>query len=175
MPNRRVPLRLAGGALAVLALGACVPRATAPAPTPAPAPRPQSLPPPPPQAPAPPPTDWQTGPLTPGDWTYRVEAGLPTASFGPLTIRCTREGNVQISLLGPAGVPIIVRTSFGEHRLAGSPDHFQSYASLPASDPLLDQMAFSRGRFLVTAEGGGSIVVPAWPEIGRVIEDCRGQ
>jgi hypothetical protein len=46
---------------------------------------------------------------------------------------------------------------------------------LPASDPLLEQMAFSRGRFLVTVEGGPSLVVPAWPELARVIEDCRGQ
>lgn len=46
---------------------------------------------------------------------------------------------------------------------------------LPASDPLLDQMAFSRGRFMVTAEGGASIVVPAWPEFARVVEECRGQ
>jgi hypothetical protein len=48
-------------------------------------------------------------------------------------------------------------------------------AQLPVSDPLLDQMAFSRGRFLVTIEGGPSLVVPAWPEVGHVIEDCRGQ
>ena len=159
----------------MLALGACVPRAAAPAPTPAPAPRPAPVPPPPTPAPAPPPSDWATGPLSPGDWTYRVAAGLPTASFGPLSIFCTRERNVQISLMGPQGVAIVIRTSFGERRLPGSPDHFQSYASLPASDPLLDQMAFSRGRFLVTSEGGPPLVVPAWPEIGRVIEDCRGQ
>jgi hypothetical protein len=36
-------------------------------------------------------------------------------------------------------------------------------------------MAFSRGRFLVTVEGGASLVVPAWPELARVIEDCRGR
>jgi hypothetical protein len=46
---------------------------------------------------------------------------------------------------------------------------------LPVSDLLLDQMAFSRGRFLVAVEGGPWLIVPAWPEFGRVIEDCRGQ
>jgi hypothetical protein len=173
MPTRRADRGLAGASLASLALAACVPRAVPPAPIPAPAPVAAPMPPPPPPRPAPEQTDWQTGPLSPGDWTYRVVAGLPTASFGPLTIRCSREHDVQISLLGPQGVAIVVRTSFGELRLPGNPDHFQSYASLPASDPLLDQMAFSRGRLLVTAEGGASLVVPAWPELARVIEDCR--
>ena len=46
---------------------------------------------------------------------------------------------------------------------------------LPPADPLLDQIAFSRGRFLVQAEGGPSLILPAWPEPARVIEDCRGQ
>jgi hypothetical protein len=100
---------------------------------------------------------------------------MPTASFGPFGIRCTREHDVQLSLLGPQGVAIIVRTSFGERRLPGNPDHFMSYATLRPSDPLLDQMAFSRGRFLVTSEDGPSLVVPAWPEFSRVVEDCRGQ
>ena len=102
-------------------------------------------------------------------------AGLPNASFGPLSVTCVEGRNVQISLMGLSGVPIVIRTSFGERRFQGSPDHFQSYVSLPASDPLLDQMAFSRGRFLVAAEGGPSLVVPAWPELARVVEDCRAQ
>ena len=175
MANRAATLRLAAATLAALAIGACVPRAAPPASTPAQAPRPVPLPPAPPPPSAPPPTDWATGPLSPGDWTYRLVDGQPTASFGAFSITCTRDRNVQISLMGPQGAAIIVRTSFGERRLPGSPDHFQSYASLPDSDPLLDQMAFSRGRILVMSDGGGSLVIPAWPEMGRVIEDCRGQ
>ena len=159
----------------MLALGACVPRAAAPAPVALPAVRPAPAPSPPPLVPAPPPADWSTAPLSPGDWSYRVSAGMPTANYGPFGIRCMPGHNVQVSLLGPQGPAIVVRTSYGERRLPGNPDHFQSYATLPASDPLLDQMAFSRGRFLVTSEGGGSLIVPAWPELARVIEDCRGQ
>jgi hypothetical protein len=46
-------------------------------------------------------------------------------------------------------------------------------ARLVADDPLLDAIAFSRGRFGVTIDGRERWF-PAWPEIARVIEDCRG-
>jgi len=44
---------------------------------------------------------------------------------------------------------------------------------LAAYDPLLDALAFSRARFAVVAAGSPPLVLPAWPEIARVIEDCR--
>jgi hypothetical protein len=40
-------------------------------------------------------------------------------------------------------------------------------------DALLDSIAFSRGRFAVSASGTPALVLPAGPEIGRVVEDCR--
>jgi hypothetical protein len=43
---------------------------------------------------------------------------------------------------------------------------------LLANDPLLDAIAFSRGRFLV-AGGGETLAIPSWPEAARSIEDCR--
>ena len=42
-----------------------------------------------------------------------------------------------------------------------------------AYDPLLDAIAFSRGRFTVESESGAMLVLPAWPEPARVVEDCR--
>ena len=45
--------------------------------------------------------------------------------------------------------------------------------ALPVGDPLLDAMAFSRGRFMVEARGWMPLYLPAWPEVARVIEDCR--
>lgn len=45
----------------------------------------------------------------------------------------------------------------------------------PATDPQLDAIAYSRGRFLVSMDGTSDIVIPDWPEIARVIEDCRGR
>ena len=46
-------------------------------------------------------------------------------------------------------------------------------AALPARDPLLDAIAFSRGRFAVEVAGLQTLYLPSWPEITRVIEDCR--
>ena len=42
-----------------------------------------------------------------------------------------------------------------------------------ASDTVLDQIAYSRGRFAVEAQGLDTLILPAWAEVGRVIEDCR--
>jgi len=85
-------------------------------------------------------------------------------------VRC-EAGQVSLARPGASGNALVVRTSFGERRLpAGAPD---STATLAAADPLLDQMVFSRGRFLIQADGAPTLIVPAWPEPARVIEDCR--
>lgn len=44
---------------------------------------------------------------------------------------------------------------------------------LAASDRHLDMMAYSRGRFMLEQPGREALIVPAWPEFARVIEDCR--
>ena len=49
----------------------------------------------------------------------------------------------------------------------------QLIAELPRTDPLLDAIAFSRGRFAVSVSGTPALVLPAWPELTRVVEDCR--
>jgi len=181
MPNRAETLRLAGAALAGIALGACVPNSVPPAPTPPPAPRPVPIPPPPPPpAPAPPPGDWQAGPLSPGHWIYSPSSSTPLATFesdrASLTVRCQQDRAIWLGVTGVRGNALVIRTSYGMRRLPADNTHLSEVvATLPVSDTLLDQMAFSRGRILVTVEGGPSLVVPAWPEIGRVIEDCRGQ
>jgi hypothetical protein len=53
------------------------------------------------------------------------------------------------------------------------PNAMRVTADLAASDPLLDGIAFSRGRIAVAMAGGVPLVVPAWPEAARTIEDCR--
>jgi hypothetical protein len=174
---------LAGAALAALsALAACAPRALPPAPVPPPPPAPA-----PPPAPMPPPVlAWQDGPLAPGDWTWADRSGASQAVFvspsGPLfAISCEPGGQIVLRVIGAAAGPIAIATSFGERTLAGTgagmgagnPGADQAMARLPAADPLLDQMVFSRGRFLVRAGGSGDLVLPSWPEPARVIEDCR--
>jgi hypothetical protein len=44
---------------------------------------------------------------------------------------------------------------------------------LLANDPLLDAIALSRGRFLISDGRGPVLAVPSWPEAARSIEDCR--
>jgi hypothetical protein len=180
MPIRRGPAALAGASLALLALAACVPRTAPPAPVPAPAPRPVALPP----EEAPPPYDWTQVALSAGGWRFSVEASRPRATFSApeglrLILSCERSGFVSIGFRGmqaehPPGLSI--RTTFGERLLATTSSRTgEMSATLPAGDQLLDQMAFSRGRIEIGADGGPHLVVPAWPEIARVIEDCRGQ
>jgi hypothetical protein len=163
-------ITLTVSAAAVLALSACATRPEAPA-----APVPVHVPPSPPPAPPapPPPQDWRDVALTPGDWSYAAEGAGSVARYGrgaPLfALRCNAAAR-QLVVERPdaaAGTRIVVRTSFGERALAAG-------AALPAGDPLLDQIAFSRGRFTVAADGLPMLVIPSWPEPARAIEDCRG-
>ncbi|HYE28367.1 MAG TPA: hypothetical protein VEA61_09060 [Allosphingosinicella sp.] len=148
--------RAAGWTAAALLAGC----AGKPPPAPAPAVRPVAVPA--PATPAPPPADWTDAAPTPGDWRYS-DGEARFAGFG---LRCDRaRRQVVLSRDGTDGA-IRVRTSYGDRTLA-------SGAALAAGDPLLDEIAFSRGRFAVEAEGTDALVIPAWPEPARVVEDCR--
>jgi len=168
--------------LAIAALASCV----AP-PKPAPAP-----PPPPPRAPSlpatPPQQDWRDVPLTPGTWTWRGGAGQSSiAQYGLpgqaaiFALRCDLGTRAVIfsrgGSVGAAAGSMGFTTSFGPFSLPASFGGGQPPAIVAAAgarDPHLDQLAFSRGRFLVDVAGQPRLVLPAWPEVARVIEDCRG-
>lgn len=107
--------------------------------------------------------DWTAAPLTPGRWSYTGGAA-PSASYAGFTIRCPAPGRIALSRAGASG-PLTFRTTSASRTLAA--------AELPAADPLLDALAFSRGRFAVEAAGAPTLIVPAWPELARVVEDCR--
>jgi hypothetical protein len=110
-----------------------------------------------------------------------MEGGQSTARFagGELVLRCDRSaGTITLlragSAQGPAPVTII--TTSTTRPLTGAPVAGPPPAiavTLPARDPLLDAMAFSRGRFAVEVSGLPNLYVPSWPEVSRVIEDCR--
>ena len=167
----------------VAALVACVPKRETPPPPaqqPRATPRPAPSPPPPP----PPPADWRDLPLTPGGWVYSSQSGTSQAMFGAANseasfiVRCDR-GRRQVSLWreGRAtGNMMTVRTSYGARNfplsVQAEPMAYV-YTTLPASDRTLDQMAFSRGRFTIEVPGQPMLVIPAWPEPARVVEDCR--
>jgi hypothetical protein len=164
---------LAAALAAAMALTACMPRPAPPASAPAPPPRPA----PPPPAPAPPPSDWRDAPLSQGDWGYGDRPG-PRAAFGAegpfFVAECTIAGQVALARVGAAaGATLTIGTTFGERSLPASSDGATLRATLAAADPLLDEMAFSRGRLLVHTDGQADLVLPSWPELARLIEECR--
>jgi hypothetical protein len=181
--------RLIGMAMLVT-VASCVPAPREPAPAPPPPPSPRPTPPPPPAGfpDAPPRIDWRDTPLTPGRWLWRRDAaGASLSQYGMpgvealFAMRCdagrrmiafSRAGSLVTS---PASMT--VRTSFGAFAFPAQNKGGVAggiVGELPASDPRLDQLAFSRGRFLVDVPGQTRLVVPSWPEAARVIEDCRG-
>jgi hypothetical protein len=166
---------------AVLGLAACV------APPPSPAPKIVSAPP--PVAAAPPPPrltgDWNDWPFTPGNWTYRSDGRSSVAQFGApggnptINFRCDAE-NRRVTLSREASAlsaRMVIRTSSMTKTLAATAsDANPAYlaADIATTDPILDAMAFSRGRVLVEMEGQQPVILPSWAEITRIVEDCRG-
>jgi hypothetical protein len=120
---------------------------------------------------------WIDAPLSPGDWRY--EAGpAARAWFGPpgqpsFSVRCEGRQIVLSRAGAGSGSTMLVRASNGARSLTARAAGGATEAILPASDPFLDTMLFSRGRFAVEAPGLPRLIVPAWPEPARVVEDCR--
>lgn len=168
--------------IALLALGACV----APPPPPPQAPKTVSAPPAAVAAPTPKLAgDWNDWPFTPGDWTYRRDGQGSVGIFGApgqgtkVSLRCEAQKR-HLYLSREVSVPgqrIIVRTSSTTKDLSakyagGAPGYIA--AEIAPNDPILDAMAFSRGRILLETEGQPPIILPTWAEITRIVEDCRG-
>jgi hypothetical protein len=127
--------------------------------------------------------DFSIAPPLPGNWTYATtsdgtEASFLDASARPqLFVRCTRASRiVTIAKPAVAAAPFLnVWTSSQTRNLPASynPATYRLSASVTAVDPLLDAIAFSRGRFAVSVSNTTPLVVPAWEEPARVVEDCR--
>ena len=115
----------------------------------------------------------RTIPLAAGQWSYSATATGSIAKFADrFVIRCDRVsrtislGEVGVLPMPGRSTPLTIATDTQSRVLP------TGGATLRASDSLLDAMAFSRGRFVV-AGSGGTLVIPAWPEAARSIEDCR--
>lgn len=118
-----------------------------------------------------------------GNWTYAStgdssEARFIDASANPqLIVRCTHSTRqVTIAKAATAAAPSInVWTSSLTRSV---PANYNAAAgqiafSLTNYDPLLDALSNSRGRMGFSVGTQPALVVPAWPEIARVVEDCR--
>lgn len=165
-------------ALSLLFVAGCVAPSNpppAPAPTPSPAPPPVATLPPPPPPPAS--SDWRDWPLTHGGWRYQAVAGGSVARFGAgvASLTCDRASRTISFAVQGSGARAIVRTSSASRTLPMTPAGGSTVAArLPARDNVFDAMGFSRGRFVVEGVSARPLVIPAWPEILRVAEDCRG-
>jgi hypothetical protein len=164
---------------ALLGLAACI------APPPPPAAKIVSAPPllasPPPQ---PLTGDWNDWPFTPGNWTYRRDGRNSIAQFGApgrnatINFRCDAQ-NRRVTLSREASAPgarMVIRTSSMTKTMAATAsDANPAYlaADIATTDPILDAMAFSRGRVLVEMERQQPVILPTWAEIARIVEDCR--
>jgi hypothetical protein len=118
-----------------------------------------------------------------GTWSYRAIDGgsesdfIDAAATVRLKIRCNlavRTVSIARTGVAAAAPTLTVWTSSLSRSV---PARFlatkELVADMAATDPLLDAMAFSRGRLATAAQGAPMVAVPAWPEIDRVIEDCR--
>lgn len=169
----------------IAALSACVPQqAPPPPPAPAPTPPPVVAPPPPPpvQRPA---GDWRDWPIAQGDWVYRDDARGSIALFGipnegaRFLIRCDmNRRSIFLSRAGQSDGPVTMtlRATAGMKQYTagnagGSPPYLAT--ELQVNDDMLDKIAFSRGRFIVEADGTTPLAIPIYPEFTRVVEDCR--
>ncbi len=117
-----------------------------------------------------------------GNWSYRSYAGGSEAAFADaggtrLSIRCNRVARtVSIMRTGvAAATPTLAVWTSSLSRSV--PARFEVTrvltADLAITDPLLDAISLSRGKFATSAVGAPLLAVPAWPETSRVIEDCR--
>ncbi|WP_231466974.1 hypothetical protein [Novosphingobium sp. CECT 9465] len=177
--NRASAIARAFSGTAFVLVAACSSPQVVPPPPPPVAQRPAPAPPPPPAAAF---KDWRDAPQTPGDWRYeqRNEGGV--ARYGSSTatlfaLACNRaSGTVSLIRTGTSSVslPMSIATTSEIRALSAEPaSQTQLAATVRAQDAVLDAMAFSRGRFAVEVNGLPTLYLPAWAEVGRVIEDCR--
>lgn len=174
--------------MGMAALAACVPSSdtqpiSTPTPTAVQSPAAAALPPPPVQEVRY--DNYLDAPQTPGDWRYVDRANDTAAIYGlgsqapAFAIACNRHsGLVHLSRPAPRTSRLVfqVRTETVTRNLGVStPSDYADTVEvlLQPSDSVLDAMAITKGRIAIETEGMPTLYLPAWPEISRVIEDCR--
>jgi hypothetical protein len=118
-----------------------------------------------------------------GNWSWAQTAEGSQATFADanskpqMIIGCARSTRrVSISRTASSTAPSVsIWTSSQSRTLPASFDSATGRlsAEVAAFDPLLDALATSRGRIGVIVAGTPALVVPAWAELARVVEDCR--
>jgi hypothetical protein len=124
-------------------------------------------------------------PATQGSWNYQNRGSVTLAIFTApagnalFAIQCrapSREVWLVIAGQSVASPTMQVRTETTTRAVNAQliTDQLSNVtAALSGSDPLLDAIALSKGRFAVETEGLPPLYLPSWAEVTRVIEDCR--
>lgn len=117
-------------------------------------------------------------PRTPGNWSYgQKQATYQAPGGGALFAMACERGSGQITLTragsAPARTSMRILTETTSRTLNAAPSGSGLTSAVPARDPILDAMAFSKGRFAVETAGLPTLFLPSWIEVSRVIEDCR--
>jgi hypothetical protein len=118
-----------------------------------------------------------------GEWSYAQVADGSEAVFTNISndpqlwvycSRATRHVSISRAATGPAAA-MNVWTSSATRAVPSSfnPTSGRLTIDFTNYDPLLDAIATSRGRLGFAIGDGPALVVPAWAEVARVIEDCR--
>lgn len=118
-----------------------------------------------------------------GSWAYSATADGSEATFSnpqgfaQLLVHCTRATR-RVTIAKLAGAPAAFLSVWSSSLTKSVPSSFNPATGRLTTDfapydPLLDAIASSRGRIGVTIAGQMPLVVPAWAETARVIEDCR--
>jgi hypothetical protein len=127
--------------------------------------------------------DYSTAAVASGSWTYQSVPGGSAARFIDSTgtarfaLECSKATRrVTLSRTTATAAPSLFVWTTDASRTLGvrfEPNAMRIAVELAARDPLLDAIAFSRGRIAVVSGSGDALVMPAWPEAARTIEDCR--
>jgi hypothetical protein len=118
-----------------------------------------------------------------GSWAYAATSDgseatfLNAASQSQLIVHCARATR-RVSIAKPAAAAAPFLLIWTTTQTRNAPASFNSAtarltADFAAFDPLLDALSFSRGRIAFSVTGTPPLVLPPWPEIARVVEDCR--
>ncbi len=122
------------------------------------------------------------GAVEPGSWSYARTATGSSARFGPdgavaLAVDCDGASKgivLRVLRIDPSAPPttVMLRATSRSKTLPVAGGSAFGTIQLAARDPLLDALAFSRGKFGVAIDSRERWY-PAWPEFTRVVEDCR--
>ncbi len=118
-----------------------------------------------------------------GSWSYAATGdGSETtfsnqAGFIQLWVHCSRVAR-RITIAKPASSAAPFVNVWSSSLTQSVPSSFNPATGrltidLSSYDPLLDAIASSRGRIGFAVAGQAPLIIPAWAETARVIEDCR--